>query len=134
MKQRQAHLPFLVPTVFFASAITAVLACAHAAPEPGSDHEQAVGELERRITPGMSRREIENVLEEMDLRYLYVPRSMLEATHQATFESIPLSGRVQVSLPEDKRVFYKTVGHVLIDLDEVERVVSLRVDRGNVPR
>jgi hypothetical protein len=134
MKRRQVGLPYLSPAVLFAWAVTAVLACAHAAPDPDSDHEQAIRQLERRITPGMSRREIENVLEEMDLHYLYVPRSMLEAMRQATFESTPLSGRIQVSLPEDKRIFYKTVGEVLIDLDEGERMVSLQLQRGNVPR
>lgn len=96
--------------------------------------EDAIRELGRRITEGMSRDEIEVILEEMGLRYVYVPRSLLEAMHQATFESTPLSGRIQVSLPEDKGLLSKAVGEVLIDLDEDERMVNLGVQRQKVPR
>jgi len=70
----------------------------------------------------------------MGLQYVYVPRSLLEAMNQATFESTPLSGRIQVSLPPDQGLLFKTVGEVLIDLDEGERMVNVQIQRGDVPR
>ena len=108
---------------------------------PGTDcggdelgQKETIHQLESRLTVGMSRDKIEAIVTEMGLHYVYVPRSMLEATHQGTYKSKPLSGRIQVSLPPDKGLLFKTVGHVLIDLDADERVVNLRIERGDVPR
>jgi hypothetical protein len=70
----------------------------------------------------------------MGLHHLYVDRSLLEAMHAATFESTPLSGRIQVTLPEDKGLFFVLKEQALIDLDERERMVSMRIERGWVPR
>jgi hypothetical protein len=100
------------------------------------DQNELMRQLTERITLGMPRTEVESTLDEMSAKYLYVPRSHLEAMGQGTFGSTPLSGRIQVDLPPapSKRIFHETVGWALIDLDEAERVVSLRFDRGDRPR
>lgn len=96
--------------------------------------EEVIRQLRSRLTVGMSRAEIEAIVTEIGLHHVYVPRTMLEATHQGTYESEPLSGRLQVSLPPDKGLLFKTVGHAFIDLDETERMINLRIERSEVPR
>lgn len=96
--------------------------------------EEAIRQLEGSLTVGMSRDEIQATLDKMGLHYVYAPRRLLEAMNQATFESTPLSGRIQVSLPPEKGFLFETVGHADIDLDERERMVSLRIKRFSRPR
>lgn len=97
------------------------------------NQEEVIHELEA-IAVGTSREEIESALKQIDLDYVYVPRSLLERAREATFESTPLSGRIQVTLPEDKSLFWILKGHADIDLDERERMVRIRITRGWAPR
>lgn len=70
----------------------------------------------------------------MDLDYLYVPRSELIAMGQDAFEGEPLSGHIQINLPAEKGLLFITKGWVFIDLDTDERIISVRLQRGRVPR
>lgn len=100
------------------------------------DQKEVMRQLGERISVGMPRTEVETILDEMNLKHLYVPRSSLENRGEGRFGSTPLSGRIQVDLPPapSKRILHETVGWALVDLDEAERVVSLRFERGDRPR
>lgn len=97
-------------------------------------HQEAIEQLKNRISVGMSRSEVEVVLNEMNAHYYYVPRSESSARHEGRDEPAPISGWFQVSLPPDKRLLSRTVGHVFVELDEEDQVVNLRIDRMKVPR
>ena len=97
-------------------------------------HQEAIEQLKNRISVGMSRGEVEGVLSEINAHYYYVPRNESIARHEGRDEPAPISGWFQVTLPPDKRLLAKTVGHVFIELDKEERVVNLRIDRMDVPR
>ncbi len=95
---------------------------------------ELIEQLQSRLSVGVSRREVESLLTEMGLRYTYVSRSELEAVGQATYESIQLSGHVQVKLPTEKGLLFETKGWVFIDFDTDERIINVRTQRGKAPR
>jgi len=135
VKRHQGSLGFLVPVAISVCSVTAVLACgAHRAPDADSEHEQAIRQLERRLAHGMPRVEIENVLQEMNLRFHYVPRDMLEDMRRGTDESASLGGALYVTLPEDVGFFYKTKGEAIVDLDDAGSLAGFQVQQMNVPR
>jgi hypothetical protein len=92
---------------------------------------QIVKVVRSAIVVGMTRSEVETKLASLrglPIKYVYVPRHMLELVRQARFEGRELSGRFDVETPHEAGVVDMKHAVIFIELDEQERVVNVRVD------
>ena len=76
----------------------------------------------------MPRPEVEERIAKIPNVYsVYTPRERIQPTEERTFGGTPLSGRMTVSTPLEIDGLGKASGHVVIEFDEQDRVVNLRV-------
>jgi hypothetical protein len=90
--------------------------------------EQAISEVQRQVVVGMPRSEVEERVGKIPNVYsVYTPREHILPPDERVFAGTPLSGRITVSTPLEISGFDKASGHVVIEFDEQDRVVNLRV-------
>lgn len=102
--------------------------------------DEAIQNLQSKISTGMSRSEVESILNEMGLEYVYFLDSTLKAMIDAdrAFSPKPLdkipTKRIQVRFPTRSGCLYETKAFGHIDLDEMDRLIDLKIRRGSVPK
>ena len=90
--------------------------------------EQAISEVQRQVVVGMPRAEVEERIAKIpDVYSVYTPRDHILPPEERVFAGAPLSGRLTVSTPLEISGLDKASGHVVIEFDEQDRVVNLRV-------
>jgi hypothetical protein len=90
--------------------------------------EEAISRVREEITVGMPRAEVEQRIAKLpDLYTVYTPRDQILPPEERQFAGTPLSGRVTVSTPLEIDGLGKASGHVVIEFDQNDRVVNLRV-------
>jgi len=97
---------------------------------PGSmKTEETLSQIQREVTVGMPRAEVEKLLARTPgiADVVYTPRERIQPTEERTFGGTPLSGRMTVSTPLEIDGLGKASGHVVIEFDQQDRVVNLRV-------
>jgi len=91
--------------------------------------EETLSQIQREIKVGMPRAEVEERIAKTPgvVDVVYTPRDQIQPPEERTFTGAPLSGRMTVSTPLEIDGLGKASGHVVIEFDEQERVVNLRV-------
>ena len=117
--QKKTLVPFLV--LFLLSAWT----CGPSSMKT----EETLSQIQREIEVGMPRAEVEDRIAKTPgvVDVVYTPRDQIQPPEERTFAGTPLSGRMTVSTPLEIDGLGKASGHVVIEFDEQERVVNLRV-------
>lgn len=91
--------------------------------------DRTVSIILQRITPGMTRTEVEERLNAIpDAHFVYTSREHILPAEERTFAGTPLGGRISVTTPLEIKGLTKASGHVLVEFDEQDRVINVRVD------
>ncbi|HUO72629.1 MAG TPA: hypothetical protein VMU39_17805 [Solirubrobacteraceae bacterium] len=90
--------------------------------------EQAISRVRDQIAIGMPRSEVEERVSKLpDLYQVYTPHDQIIPPEDRQFQGTPLSGRLTVSTPLEIDGLGKASGHVVIEFDQNDRVVNVRV-------
>ncbi len=96
--------------------------------DPPMRTEGAISEIQRQIAIGMPRVEVEEKVAKIPHVYsVYTPQEHILPLNERVFAGTALSGRLTVSTPLEISGLEKASGHIVIEFDEQDRVVNLRV-------
>lgn len=90
--------------------------------------EETISEIQRQIAVGMPRDQVEERVAKIpDVSFVYTPREKILPPEERISAGTPLSGRLTVSTPLEVTGLEKASGHVVIEFDEQDRVVNIRI-------
>lgn len=95
--------------------------------QENSRAEELLLTVQREISIGMQRSEVERRLREIDgIYWVYVSRDHIEPPSERRFGDTVLGGRLTVSSPMQIERAAKSSAHAVVEFDESDRVVNVR--------